>query len=273
LNPPDAFQVPHTQPLPPDVAAALARASARLGPFAGAVQWFAELSSTNDLAGELAAHGAREGTVVIAEAQTAGRGRLGRTWQSPAGAGLYFSLVVRPVTSMLPLLTLAAGVAIASAIEAAANLVPVLKWPNDVYIGRRKLAGILAEGGGAASGIGHVVVGIGINLRPASYPPEIAERATSLVGELGRDVERGVVLAEGLAAFAARYDDLRHGRGEAVLRAWRAYAAPLLGRVVEWDAQDGARQGIAEGIDQTGALVVRTGDGTVRVVSGEVRWM
>jgi len=251
---------------------ALAHAAERLGRFGREMHWFTELSSTNDLAGELAAHGAREGTVVIAESQSAGRGRLGRTWHSPPGAGLYFSVVLRPGTSILQLLTLAAGVAIASAIQAATGLAPVLKWPNDLYIGRRKLAGILAEAGAAPSGISHVVVGVGINLRSASYPPEVAERATSIAGELGREADRGVVLGECLAEFAARYDDLQHGRREVVLRAWRECAAPLLSRAVEWDTHDGTRAGIAEDIDETGALMVRTDEGTMRVVSGEVRW-
>ncbi len=235
--------------------------------------WYAEVTSTNDLAAWHAGHGAREGSIVIAGAQTAGRGRQGRSWCSPAGAGLYVSVVLRPHARAVPLLTLAAGVALADGIGQTTRLAPALKWPNDVYLDARKVAGILAEAGESGGGVGHVVLGFGINLRPAAYPPEIAARATSLEEEVGREVDRGVVLVECLAALATRYDDLLHGRSNAVLDAWRAYARPLLGRHVEWDGRDGVLRGIAEDVDGSGALVVRSGTGTARLMSGEVRWI
>jgi BirA family biotin operon repressor/biotin-[acetyl-CoA-carboxylase] ligase len=279
LSPPDAS--PRTQPLPPDLGGALARAAAHLGPFGRQVQWYAELPSTNDHAARVAVLGAREGAVVIAGAQTAGRGRHGRTWCSPPGAGLYVSVVLRPEPRVAPLLTIAAGVALADGIRAATGLTTMLKWPNDVQAGRpgpglpagRKLAGILAEAGASAEGVPHVILGFGINLRRAAYPPEVAARATSLEGELGREVDRGAVLAECLAALAARYDDLRHDRTGAVLVAWRGYAAPLLGRAVEWDGPDGVRRGTVQDVDASGALIVRSAAGIARVISGEVRWM
>ena len=263
---------PHAQPLPPEIGAALARAADRLGPFACQVQWYGELSSTNDLAAEYAQRGAREGSVVLADSQTAGRGRQGRTWYSPPGAGLYLSIVLRPEQRVIPLVTIAAGVALADGIRGATGLVAILKWPNDVYVGSRKLAGILAEAGSSSIGLPHVVLGIGINMLPAAYPPEVAARATSLEGELGHEVDRGVVLADCLAALAARYDDLQRDRTEAVLLAWRAYARPLLGREVEWDERNGVRRGVAEDVDASGALLVRTADSVTRLVSGDVRW-
>jgi BirA family biotin operon repressor/biotin-[acetyl-CoA-carboxylase] ligase len=268
------LRFPHAQPLPPDLASGLARAADRLGPFARQAQWYVELSSTNDLAGELAALGAREGLIILADTQTAGRGRLGRTWHSPSGAGLYLSVVLRPQAKVVPLLTIAAGVAVAEGIRSSTGLSTAVKWPNDVLIaGRRKIAGILAEAGSSSGGVSHVIVGIGINVRPAAYPPDVAQRATSLEEELGRPVDRGQVLADCLAAFAARYDDLQRDRTDAVLLTWRKYAKLTLGHPVEWDDRGALRRGIAEDVDGTGALLVRTDSGMTRVISGEVRWI
>jgi BirA family biotin operon repressor/biotin-[acetyl-CoA-carboxylase] ligase len=269
LSPPD---FPHAQPLPEELARPLAAAAPRLGPLARQVSWYAELSSTNDLATASAERGAHEGYVIVADMQTAGRGRHGRSWCSPPGAGLYVSVVMRPLPHAVSLLTVAAGVAVAEGIRAATGLAPTLKWPNDVYVGPRKLAGILAEAGGIPGGAQHVVVGFGVNLLPAAYPREIAERATSLEAELGRSVDRGAVLAECLAALSARYDDLQRGRSSAVLDAWRAFARPMLGRPVEWNGRKGMQRGVAEDVDESGALIVRTESGPERVISGEVRW-
>jgi BirA family biotin operon repressor/biotin-[acetyl-CoA-carboxylase] ligase len=273
LSPPDPFPSRHSQPLPPELAAPLARASNRLASLVRHVQWHGVLPSTNDRAAEYAERGAPEGTVLIAGSQTAGRGRQGRSWQSPPGAGLYFSILLRPAPDVVPLLTIAAGVAVAEGIRTATGLVPTLKWPNDLLVAGRKLAGILAEAGASRTGVSHVVLGVGINVRPAVYPPDVAMRATSLEGEVGRHVDPGVVLAECLAALAARYDDLNRGRATAVLDAWRASAKPLLGQPVEWDDCGNMRRGVAEDVDGTGALVVRTAAGHARVISGEVRWM
>ena len=260
--------------MPPDLATALSEAAGRLGVVGRQVQWYAELASTNDLAAAFAERGAREGLVVIAGTQTAGRGRQGRRWCSPAGAGLYVSVVLRPHARALPLVTIAAGVALADGIREAGGLTVALKWPNDVYHGGGKLAGILAETGSGEGPQGepHAVLGFGINLRRAAYPPDIAARATSLEDEAGREMHQGVVLAECLAAFAARYDDLQNDRTGALLDAWRAYARPLLGRPVEWETGGKIVRGVAEDIDASGALLVRTHSGTVRVIAGDVRW-
>jgi BirA family transcriptional regulator, biotin operon repressor / biotin---[acetyl-CoA-carboxylase] ligase len=262
--------VPRAQPLPPDLAAALAQAWPRLGLSTQiAPLFFDEVPSTNDVAGTLADGGSNEGTIVIADMQTAGRGRQGRVWASPPGAGLYVSIVLRPHAHAVSLVTLAAGVAIAEGIQAATGLATALKWPNDLMVppAFSKLAGILAEGRRTA-----VVLGFGINLRRGVYPPEVAARATSIEGELGRAVDRGLVLAECLAALRTRYDEVQSGRGSAVIDRWRNYARPLLGRSVEWDSRDGVLHGVAEDVDDAGALVVRTPEGSVRVISGEVRW-
>ena len=256
-----------------EFAGPLTAAAARLGPFGQHVLWHAELPSTNDAAASLAERGVAEGCVVIAESQTAGRGRHGRTWSSPAGAGLYVSVVLRPGESMVSLVTLTAGVGLAEGIQTATGLRPVLKWPNDLFVDGRKLGGILAEAGSSGNRVGHVVLGFGINVRPGSYPPDVAARATSLEGELGRPVDRGVVLAECLAGLANRYDGLRQHGSDAVLAAWRSMAAPMLQRKVEWDRAGTVASGVAEDVDDSGALVVRTASGRERIVAGDVRWI
>jgi BirA family biotin operon repressor/biotin-[acetyl-CoA-carboxylase] ligase len=240
----------------------------RLGPIAGRLLWFPEVTSTNDIAASLAEHGADEGTVVAADMQTAGRGRFGRTWASPPGAGIYASIVFRPALRVAPLLTMAAGVGVAEGVAAACGLEAALKWPNDLYAGGRKLAGILAEGSAS-----HVVLGVGINLLPAAYPLEVAARATSIGGELGRPVDRGLVLAECLAAVWQRYLDLTEHRDREVLDAWRGRAVSMMGRQIEWEHQGIVERGRAHGIDEAGALLVDTGTGIVRIISGAVQWL
>ena len=259
--------------IPSDVNEALTRAGSRLGPFQGGLAWYESVASTNDLAGVMAEHGAAEGCVVAANAQTSGRGRLGRSWASPPGAGLYVSAILRPARDVIPLITIAAGVAVADGVQAASGLSPRVKWPNDVYVGRRKLAGILAEAGGSGSGVQHVILGFGINLLTAAYPPDVAARATSIESELGRRCDRGLVLAECLAALVDRYQALQRGEADTVTLAWRERAADSLGRIVEWDADGTTRRGVAQDIDSRGALLVRVDGAIVRVISGEMRWL
>ena len=262
----------HPEPLPAEFVEPLARAADRLGLFARQILWYPEVASTNDLAATLAERGAREGCVVSANAQSAGRGRQGRSWASPAGAGLYVSTVLRPAEHVLPLLTLAAGVAVADGIQAATGLIPDLKWPNDVFISGRKAAGVLAEAASSTAGM-YVVLGFGINVMPAAYPPEVAARATSLEREVGRAVDRGLLLAECLCSLAARYQDLERGRSASVVDAWRGRAAWMFGRRVQWHAAGAVLEGVADTIDEAGALVVRTSTGLARITAGEVRWV
>ena len=258
-----------SSPLPPDVADPLQRAANRLGRFGRQVLYYETVTSTNDVAATLAEGGAPEGCVVIGGTQTAGRGRLGRTWVSPPQAGLYVSTILRPDASVAPLVTIAAGVALARGVEAATGLRADLKWPNDLSRRGRKVAGILAEWT-----VRHVVLGFGINLMPAAYPPDVAARATSLEAERGGKVDRGVLLVECLSALFDEYGKLRSGHMVEVLDEWRARAAATLGRRVRWNgADDAAVEGIAEDIDQAGALLVRTNDGVIRVLSGEVTWL
>jgi BirA family biotin operon repressor/biotin-[acetyl-CoA-carboxylase] ligase len=257
----------------------LERVRDRLDPIARQLHWFETTGSTNDVAAQLAQDGAVEGTTVVAEAQTSGRGRHGRVWFSPPGAGLYVSVVLRPPHSIgreenpARLLTLASGVAVAEAVRAVTGLPAEIKWPNDVTVGRRKLAGILAESAAQAGELQFVVLGIGVNLRTAAYPPELASRVTSIEAETGRLAERGIVLAEILGALNERYADLRGRRFDAILSAWRRLAVSLPSAPIEWDSPNGIVRGRAEGIDDGGALLVSIDGKLERVVAGEVRWL
>ena len=286
-------------PIPSDIANALEARRARLGSFASRVVYFETVGSTNDVADRLAADGAPHGTVVVADAQDRGRGRMGRTWFSPPGAGLYVSVVLRPevlenpfalrrTVTLASSVSLTAGVAIAEAVRAATGLPAGIKWPNDLVVERRKLCGILAEACSSAGHVlQHVILGYGINVRPAAYPPDIADRATSLETELGRPVDRAEVLAESLACLAewlpsARAPDERRtqeddegGDGFArMLARWRELSPSSVGARVEvLQAGGTALAGKTAGLDTDGALLVSVGGEVRRVIAGEVRWL
>ena len=266
-----------TEALPGEIASELQRTAHARGPFGNPAYYFTEIGSTNDEAARLADRGAAQGTTVIASAQSAGRGRFGRAWFSPPGAGLYTSVVCRDRRAA-PFITLAGGVAVADGIRAATGLPVEIKWPNDIVVDaglgrRRKLAGILAEGSTSAEGLQFIVLGFGINLRPAAYPPDIADRATSLESELGRPVDAGPVLAETLVALNVRVTELADRVTASLMKRWRELAPSAQGALVEWDVPTGIRRGRTAGIDDDGALRV-TVDGTIeRIISGTVRWI
>ena len=271
-----------SEPLPPELAEALACRRERLGRLGDPLLYFPTTGSTNDVASALAARGGAEGAVVIADAQTDGRGRRGRQWFSPPESGLYVSVILTPGRARVAperatmLLTLTAAVALADGIEASTGLAPEIKWPNDLLVGRRKLAGILAEsvgGAGPSSADASIVLGYGINVRPMAYPPELADRATSLESELGRPVDRAAVCAETLAALASRYDQLLDGRFDAILDRWIARAPASTGARVSWQGVSGAMTGVTAGIDQSGALLVQVGARLERLFAGEVIWL
>jgi BirA family biotin operon repressor/biotin-[acetyl-CoA-carboxylase] ligase len=167
----------------------------------------------------------------------------------------------------LVLLTLAAGVAVREGVARATGLKAVLKWPNDLLIGKRKLAGILAEG--LAIGTPHqaVIVGVGVNVEPAAYPPDVAARATSIAGELGRSIDRHGLLEAILDALTHRLAALDQNAGD-ILQAWRIASPSAEGTRVEWDG----RRGVTAGIDDSGALLVNTATGVERVIAGELHW-
>jgi BirA family biotin operon repressor/biotin-[acetyl-CoA-carboxylase] ligase len=206
--------------------------------------------STNERAKELADAGAPHGTLVTADEQTAGRGRQGRAWTAPPGSALLMSLVLRELDELLPL---AAAVAVCEALGPDA----AIKWPNDVWIDRRKVAGILIEGRPQE---GWAVLGIGLNVTTESFPPELAETATSL-RLAGVDTTPARALDDLLASLTRWLG----AAPNAALAAWRDRDA-LKGERVRWSDGDG----IADGIDDSGALVVQTDDGRVSLDAGEV---
>lgn len=267
---------------PEELVAAIDRVRPRLGRLASTLLFFETVGSTNDVAAARSASLSderRDGLVVVADAQTSGRGRHGHTWFSPAGSGLYVSVVLAPATARVDparavtLLTLAAGVALAEGVEQAAGLRVDLKWPNDLQVSRRKLAGILAESSGTVAASDTVVVGYGINVRATACPPELGDRATSLESELGRAVDRHHLLAETLAALSRRYEDLLAGRFDAILDAWRNRSPSSRGARVSWNTPAGAQSGVTDGIDERGALLVRVSDRVERIVGGELTWL
>jgi BirA family biotin operon repressor/biotin-[acetyl-CoA-carboxylase] ligase len=227
-----------------------------------------QTGSTNADLLEAAQAGAAEGLVLVAEEQTAGRGRLGRSWSAPPGAALTFSVLLRPAgvpptrLGWLPLLT---GVAVAAAVRETTSLPASLKWPNDVLVGERKLAGILAEAHGDA-----VVVGVGLNvtLTRAELP---VPTATSLLIEDAASTDRAELLAAILTGLARRYQAWRTDPDGAELRADYLRWSATVGREVRVELPGGTRlSGTAEDVDEVGRLVVRAPDNLVRVGAGDV---
>jgi BirA family biotin operon repressor/biotin-[acetyl-CoA-carboxylase] ligase len=248
-----------------------------------AFEWRASCGSTNDLAAERARQGVAAGFVIAADAQTAGRGRLGRSWHSPAGDNLYFSIVLRPTRppAEIPPITLLAGAAVARALGAF-GLAPRLKWPNDVELAdqmrepsegsHRKVAGILTEMATTGPSALHVVIGIGINVNGVDFPPEIAARATSLRRVLGRVVDRAQLLGALLGAFEPLFEEFERRGPAAAVEAFEAHAAfPARCRVTAPGVPGERLEGIAVGVEPDGALRLRDDTGQIhRVISGEL---
>jgi BirA family transcriptional regulator, biotin operon repressor / biotin---[acetyl-CoA-carboxylase] ligase len=238
------------------------------------IHYFDEIDSTQNLAREMAASDAPQGTIVIAERQSAGRGRLGRSWHSPSGVNIYTTIILRPAMPLaeVPRLSLVAGVATAEALEREAPGIVALKWPNDVWLRGRKTGGIIAEAVTDARGnLACVLVGIGINvnLSAEDIPVELRDKATSLRAATGRACDR-IAIADALfSLFDSRYMEfLSHGF-EAIRPAWERYSA-LTGRHVS--IADGGRRvtGVVKGIDSEGALVLDVDGRVERIVAGEV---
>ena len=230
--------------------------------------------STNRVAMEMAENGAGHGTVVFADAQTAGRGRMGRRWESPEGKNLYVSLLLRPPVPSVdaPSLALVAGVALADAVEAV-GVPAALKWPNDLYCGGRKAAGILAEMASDPGGVRHVVIGVGLNVNMVEddFPPDLRGRATSLRICAGRAFRRVDVLARLLEAFGARYEEFIAGGFAALRDGWERRDF-LRGRRILLRRRGTEGWGTADGLDAAGALRFRPeGDHSIESVhSGEI---
>lgn len=233
---------------------------------------FEETTSTNDRALALAVQGAAEGTIVAAENQTQGRGRIRRAWHSKAGANLLFSLILKPgwTIEQAPLLTLLAAAAVTRAIRSHTGLPAMIKWPNDVLIRGGKVAGILTEMQTQAERILFVVCGIGVNVN-AAPAGNLKTPAVSLAGLLGKPLLRLPLLRSILQDFEELYLEAKKHGQDSILRHWEAYSCMNSAQVRIDLPGEACLEGTALGVDETGALLVRLDGGTIRrVISGEV---
>ena len=244
-------------------------------PWQDSLLWFPSIDSTNTRARELATQGAPHGTVLIADHQTGGRGRRGRSFHSPAGAGIYMSMILRPncPPEKLMHLTCATAVAMCDAVETACGIRPSIKWTNDLVCGKQKIAGILTELGPIQRGtVSYAVIGIGINCCQAEsdFPEDIRSMAGSLHSITGKPIDRAVVAAAMTDALY-RMDETLLDKKEQMLSRYRADCITL-GREISVVKADGtARHGTALDIDPEGALIAQFSDGPTETVnSGEV---
>ncbi len=243
------------------------------------VRFFGEIGSTNSEAKRLAEEGEEEGILLVADRQTSGRGRRGRSWISPKGKNVYFTLMLRPDISpeKAPMLTLVMAVAVASAIsELYTEDIPEekrvsIKWPNDILIGKKKVCGILTEMSAEKDYIHYVVIGVGINVRKQDFDPEISDRAGSIDGEWGSYLGRSKLVGRVMDHFSRLYEGFLRAQDLSALR--EKYERFLVNKdreVLILDPQ-GEYSGTALGIDDMGELMVRRTDGEiVKVYAGEV---
>lgn len=237
------------------------------------IRYFSTIGSTNQYARRIAEEGAADGTLVIADEQTDGRGRRGRHWVTPPGEAISFTLILRPnlPPEKISMITLVMGLAVAQAVQVLYGLDAGIKWPNDVVINGKKLCGILTEMSAEINEVHYIVIGVGINANLVHFPEEIRSTATSLKLELGREVNR----AELIAAVMKRFEKLngmfeRRGSLEDMADPYNRLCVNT-GRQVRVLDPRGEYTGQALGIDPGGSLLVKTEDGTLnRISSGEV---
>jgi len=239
------------------------------------IHHFHTVDSTNSEAYQLALRGAPEGEVVIAELQEKGRGRLGRNWYSPPSLNLYLSVILRPkiAPQQASLITLMAAVATADAIQKFSGLVPLIKWPNDILMRGRKVAGLLNEIHSETDRIHFVILGIGVNLNidGKMFPRTIRSVATSLKNEMGQTISRKDFLGCLLQELEQWYVIFLEEGGSAVLKAWKDWAQ-IKGRQVKVTSFGETLVGTAVDVDSDGALILKTKDGQKRVVAGDVEY-
>jgi len=235
--------------------------------------YYPEIGSTNDEAYRLGLEGAPEGTVVIADMQTKGKGRLQRVWHSPAGINLYTSIILRPQikTAAAPQISLVAGVAVTELLGQFCPGRVELKWPNDVLINGKKICGILAQMKTEADQIDFVVVGIGmnVNIRQDQFPADITDIATSLWAETGREISREDLIISLYEIFAKWYKKLLQDGFASIKERWLHYAA-MIGRNVQISYFNETLTGKALGIDDSGALILFDSHGkTINITAGD----
>jgi BirA family biotin operon repressor/biotin-[acetyl-CoA-carboxylase] ligase len=238
------------------------------------IRIFERTTSTNDIMARLAGDGVKEGAVVFAESQSRGRGRLGRHWISPPRKGLWFSILLRPnlAPQSATQLTVAAATALARALAQQTGLAPEIKWPNDILIGGKKVAGILTELTAELDHVKEVVLGIGVNvnLELSELPRDLRGLATSLRIESGQVVDRAELAVAILREMDGDYDRIRRGQFESVAAEWQQRCGTL-GRQVSIHVGERVIRGRAEALDGQGALLLRTQHGHLeRIIGGDV---
>lgn len=234
----------------------------------------AQTDSTNSQAKRLAAEGAAEGTVVVAESQTSGRGRRGRSWFSPAGRSIYASIILRPPLppAQAPQITLMTAVAVARGLLEATGLTATIKWPNDILIADKKIAGILTEITTEMDAVDYAVVGLGVNVNTtaADLPSEIRSIATSVRIESGSRYSRTDLLCSLLQHFESCYETLQRDGFKPIMAQWREMS-DIIGRPVNVDVLDVRHTGIVEAVDDDGVLILKDDNGQRhRIFSGDV---
>ncbi|MGO9585613.1 MAG: biotin--[acetyl-CoA-carboxylase] ligase [Limisphaerales bacterium] len=238
------------------------------------IRVFEQTTSTNDVIEKLARDGVKEGAVVFAESQTKGRGRLGRKWISPERKGLWFSVLLRPALrpQEATQLTVASATALRRAIQSETGLHPEIKWPNDILIGGKKVAGILTELNAELDRVRHIILGIGVdvNLNPSEFPAELRKVATSLKIESGKTISRPELATAILRELDNDYARICGGGFAAVADEWEAHCQTI-GRNVTIQTGERRIRGCAESLDDDGALLLRTEHGHLeRVTGGDV---
>ena len=238
------------------------------------IHYFREVDSTNEVAKKLAREGAPEGTIIIAESQSRGKGRRGKKWISPLG-GAWLSIILRPNTLPInaPQLTFIAGVAAAQTIKDEYGLDAGIKWPNDVLIDKKKVCGVLTEISTEIDTIDYIVTGIGIdaNIDVNLLPPELRDTTTSIKSELDHDISRMILVQKFLGNFETMYDEFNKGNFQEILRKWRQLSKTI-GRQVEIRKGTEFIRGEAVGVNSKGALILELEDGTLqKIISGECR--
>lgn len=243
---------------------------------AASVHRFSSLPSTNQKAIELARAGAPEGTTVIAEEQTAGRGRFDRRWYSPPGEGLYHSIILRPSIppAAAPVLTLLVAVALVDSLKSGYEISADIKWPNDILVMGKKCAGILSEMEATNEELDFVVVGIGVNLNQRVFPPEVGDLATSVLLEAGSSCEPEEFRQRLFGQLDSCYQTFKREGAAWVIEQWINRSSFAYDRAVSVDLGQGRFSGISCGLREDGALLVKTGDGRITsVVAGDlVQW-
>lgn len=234
----------------------------------------AETASTNEVAKKKAIAGAPQGTIVLAEKQLAGKGRMGRTWVSPAGSGIWLSIILRPPIrpAQAAQLTFVNAVGACTALREQINLPVTIKWPNDLMLNERKICGILTELSAEIDRVNYVIVGLGLNVnqRRQDFPADIQDKATSLASESGNSFRRVDLLLAVLNSIEKSYKEYCHEGFRPILGKWRELNSTL-GREVHVVTQDESYYGIAEEVDEEGKLLVRKANGRLEsVLAGDV---